>query len=154
MLFSVIFAFLLQVNTLIDVCPAFGIPVTGGGYDANWNEITLDSLAIQALVNLLAGNSFWLGYERGGFAPAYFESDPALTLTLYTADGGERWIDVTEHAGVYYVLAYAQTVAYAAAPARLRANAAAGALVGYAKFTLVSIFERRRRYSSIISHLS
>lgn len=40
------------------------------------------------------------------------------------------------------------------APARLRANAAAGALVGYAKFTLVSIFERRRRYSSIISHLS
>ncbi len=114
MLFAVVFAFLLQVTSpLINMCPQFLIPVTGNGYDANWNEVTLDSLAIQALLNLPAGNSFWLGYERGGFAPAYFESEPALTLTLYTADGGERWIDVTEHAGVYYVLAYAQTVAYA-----------------------------------------
>lgn len=111
MLFAFVFAFLLQVTTLADVCPAFGVPVTGGGYDGAFAEVTVTDTS--AILNLPAGNSFWLGYERGGFAPAYFESDPALTLTLWTADGGERWLDITEHAGVYYVLAYANTQAYA-----------------------------------------
>lgn len=100
--------------TLAAICPAFGVPVSGSGYDSAWNEYTLTADGIAAVLALDASRSFWVGYDHGGFTPAYFESEEnrALTLTLYTADGGERWVDITEHAGVYYVLPYAQTTAY------------------------------------------
>lgn len=99
------------VSTLLAICPAFGLPVSGVGYDAAFAEYVVTDAS--AIVNLPACDSFWIGYDAGGFAPAYFESEPALTLTLWMADGDERWLDVTEHAGVFYVLAYAQTEPYA-----------------------------------------
>ena len=73
----------------------------------------LPPLLVVLRLALDTSRSFWLGYDSGGFAAAYFDSDPALTLTLAAADGGERWLDITEHAGVYYVLPYAMTTAYA-----------------------------------------
>lgn len=109
-MFAILFALSLQLAT---VCPAFGVPVSGVGYDSAWHEYTLTADGIAAVLALDASRSFWVGYDHGGFAPAYFESEPALTLTLYTADDGERWIDITETGGVYYVLPYAQTEAYA-----------------------------------------
>lgn len=96
--------------TLAAVCPAFGAPVSGTGYDLPvWNEYTLNSLAIQALVNLPAGNSFWVGYENGGFA---WTNDvmPLLTLTFTMADGSERWFDVfwsAQTPDAYYALPFA-----------------------------------------------
>lgn len=108
-----VFAFLLQAQPLSTICPAFGVPVTGVGYDAAFTEYTVTPEAVAAILSLDTSRSFWLGYDHGGFDPVYFESEPALTLTLYTADGGERWLDVTEHAGVYYVLPYVTTTAYA-----------------------------------------
>lgn len=103
----------LLLATLLSICPAFGVPVTGVGYDAAFTEYTVTQTGIDALLSLDTSDSFWLGYDHGGFDPAYFDSEPALTLTLWTADGGERWVDITEHAGVYYVLPYATTTAYA-----------------------------------------
>ena len=103
----------LVLATLLSICPAFGVPVTGGGYDAAFTEYVVGAAGVDAILSLDTSRSFWLGYDSGGFAAAYFDSDPALTLTLTTADGGERWLDITEHAGVYYVLPYATTTAYA-----------------------------------------
>lgn len=103
----------LLIVTLLSICPQFGVPVTGVGYDAAFTEYTLTDAGIAALMALDTSDSFWIGYDHGGFDAAFMDADPALTLTLYTADGGERWIDITEHAGVYYVLPYATTTAYA-----------------------------------------
>ncbi len=107
---SILFAFLFQVTPLIDICPQFGVPVSGVGYDAAFTEYVVTDMS--AVVGLPAGDSFWIGYDNGGFAAPYFDSEPALTLTLYTADGGERWLDVTVADGVYYVLPYATTEPY------------------------------------------
>ncbi len=73
--------------TLAAICPAFGVPVSGSGYDSAWNEYTLTADGIAAVLALDASRSFWVGYDHGGFTPAYFESEEnrALTLTLYTA---------------------------------------------------------------------
>lgn len=106
-----IFALLWQLGTpLIAVCPAFGRPTSGTGYDtATWTEYELDAAAIQAVLNLNAARSFWVGYERGGFAWPDDVRD-ALHLTLYSADGGERWLDVLysdQTPGVYYALPFA-----------------------------------------------
>lgn len=112
----ILFAFLLQTYTPLSAvpnCAAFGVPVTGGGYDAAFTEYVVGAAGVDAILSLDTSRSFWLGYDSGGFAAAYFDSDPALTLTLTTADGGERWIDITVADGVYYVLPYAMTTAYA-----------------------------------------
>ena len=101
--------------TLAAVCPAFGVPVSGVGYDRAWNEYTLTESGIDALLNLDASQSFWVGYEHGGFAMPGDASD-VLRLTLTTADGGERWFDVLYSEatpGVYYALPFANTQAYA-----------------------------------------
>ena len=115
-MFAILFALILQVYiplSAVENCEAFGVPVSGVGYDSAWREYMLTADGIAAVLALDASRSFWVGYERGGFAPAYFESEPALTLTLYTVGGGERWVDITEAGGVYYVLPFANTVAYA-----------------------------------------
>lgn len=106
-----VFALLWQaVTPLAGVCPAFGVPTSGTGYDtATWTEYELDAAAIRAVLQLDASRSFWVGYERGGFAMPSDARD-ALRLTLTTADGGERWFDVLyspQTPGVYYALPFA-----------------------------------------------
>jgi hypothetical protein len=113
MVWLVTFGLLLQAG-LLDICPAFGVPDSGVGYDRAYVEYALDADAINALL-AIDGDSFWVGYERGGFAWAD-DVQPVLTVTLWMADGDERWIDVYGAAStpeVYYVLPYANTVAYA-----------------------------------------
>jgi hypothetical protein len=110
-------AFVLQVGytPLIDVCPQFGVPVAGTGYDADWNDYALDADAIQAVLNIDARRSFWVGYANGGFAWTN-DVSPALTLTFTMADGSERWFDVfwSEQApDAYYALPFANTAAFA-----------------------------------------
>lgn len=107
---SLPFALSLQLAT---VCPAFGVPVSGVGYDAAFAEVTVTDAGIAALMALDTSSSFWVGYDNGGFNVEFLEATPALTLTLYTADGRELWFDVFEHAGVYYALPFANVVAYA-----------------------------------------
>lgn len=92
-------------------CAAFA-PVSGGGYDAVFTEYTVTDAGIAALMALDTSSSFWVGYDNGGFNVEFLEATPALTLTLYTADGRELWFDVFEHAGVYYALPFAVTTAY------------------------------------------
>lgn len=82
-------AFVLQVGSvpLIHICPQFGVPVSGTGYDTDtWTDYTLGPQAIQAVLNIDARRSFWIGYENGGFA---WTNDvaPLLTLTFTMADG-------------------------------------------------------------------
>lgn len=111
----ILFAFLLQTYTPLSAvpnCAAFA-PVSGGGYDAAFTEYTLTDAGIAALMALDTSSSFWVGYDNGGFNVEFLEATPALTLTLYTADGRELWFDVFEHAGVYYALPFAMTTAYA-----------------------------------------
>lgn len=111
----ILFAFLLQTHTPLSAvpnCAAFA-PVSGVGYDAAWNEYTVTDAGIAALMALDTSDSFWIGYDHGGFDAAFMDADPALTLTLTTADGRELWFDVFEHAGVYYALPFATTTAYA-----------------------------------------
>lgn len=94
----------LQV-ALIDVCPAFGAPLGGEGYDDQWVEYVLDADAVDAVLNIDAGESFWIGYEAGGFDWPN-DVQPVLTLTF---DGGQ-WLDVfwsAQTPGVYYVLPFA-----------------------------------------------
>lgn len=79
--------------TIVDVCPQFGDIVAGGGYDAQFVEYALDVDTINALLSMPADESFWVGYENGGFEwPP--DVRPVLTLTLVGVDGDERWIDV------------------------------------------------------------
>lgn len=111
------FLLVLQLHTpLINVCPQFGVLVAGEGYDtATWTDYQLDAAAIQAVLNINAARSFWVGYENGGFAWAS-DVQPVLTLTFSAADGGERWLDVFWSArtpDAYYALPFANTVAYA-----------------------------------------
>lgn len=102
--------------TLAAICPAFGVPISGTGYDLPaLNEYTLTADGIDALLNLDASHSFWIGYAAGGFAMPSDAAD-VLRLTLTTADGGERWFDVLYSEatpGVYYALPFANTTAYA-----------------------------------------
>lgn len=112
----VTFGLLLQAQIgLLNICPAFGVPDSGIGYDRAYVEYVLDAQAIDALLDMDVSSSFWVGYERGGFAwPEDVEQ--VLTLTLWMANGEERWIDMYGAAStpdVYYVLPYANTVAYA-----------------------------------------
>lgn len=111
-MFAILFALSLQLAT---VCPAFGVPVSGSGYDSAWSEYTLTADGIAAVLALDASRSFWVGYDHGGFAmPA--DATDALRLTLTTADGGERWFDVLwseQTPDTYYALPFANTVAYA-----------------------------------------
>ena len=103
-------------SRLIDVCPQFGVPVSGTGYDSTtWTDYELDAQAIQAVLNINAERSFWVGYENGGFA---WVNDvmPELTLTLTMADGSERWLDVfwsEQTPNNYYVLPFADPIPYA-----------------------------------------
>lgn len=113
----VVFALLLQLHTpLIGACPAFGVPTSGTGYDTEtWTDYTLSPQDIQAVLNIDADRSFWVGYENGGFA---WTNDvaPLLTLTFTMADGSERWFDVfwsERTPGTYYALPFANTLAYA-----------------------------------------
>lgn len=111
----ILFAFLLQTYTPLSAvpnCAAFA-PVSGGGYDHTWTEYAVTDAGIAALLALDTSSSFWVGYDHGGFNVEFLEADPALTLTLYTADGRELWFDVFEHAGVFYALPFANVVAYA-----------------------------------------
>ena len=107
----VVFALLLHLHQpLLDICPAFGVPTSGTGYDTEtWTEYELDAVAIRAVLQLDASRSFWVGYAAGGFA---WPDDvrPALTLTLTMADGGERWVDVywsPQTPELYYMLPFA-----------------------------------------------
>ncbi len=107
----VVFAWLWQIITpLSAACPAFGVPTSGVGYDtATWTDYTLGPQAIQAMLNINADRSFWVGYENGGFAWPD-DVQPALTLTFTLADGGERWVDVywsPQTPDVYYMLPFA-----------------------------------------------
>ncbi len=103
---------------LIGVCPQFGVPVSGTGYDTEtWTDYDLDAQAIQAVLNIKADHSFWVGYANGGFA---WTSDvmPALTLTFTMADGSERWLDVfwsEQTPDAYYALPFANVIPYAEA---------------------------------------
>jgi len=112
-----LFALLWQLHTpLINICPAFGVPISGTGYDtATWTVYELDAAAIRAVLQLDASRSFWVGYAAGGFAwPA--DVRPALTLTLTMADGGERWVDVywsEQTPDAYYALPSANPTPYA-----------------------------------------
>lgn len=111
-------AIVLQVGStpLIAVCPQFGTPVSGTGYDTrDWTDYTLDAQAIQAVLNINADHSFWVGYANGGFA---WTNDvmPALTLTFTMADGSERWLDVfwsEQTPDAYYALPFANPTPYA-----------------------------------------
>lgn len=106
----------LQQVRLIDACPDFRGPIAGSGYDTDtWTDYELDAQAIQAVLNINADRSFWVGYAAGGFA---WTDDvmPVLTLTFVMEDGGERWFDVfwsaqTPHA--YYALPFANPTPYA-----------------------------------------
>ncbi len=111
----VMFVAIFSHMPLINVCPQFEVPVLGEGYDSEWNEYVLDAAAIQAVLNIDAGRSFWVGYEHGGFAWTN-DVEPVLTLTLYLEDGEERWLDIfwsEQTPEDYYALPFANTVAYA-----------------------------------------
>ena len=101
---------------MIAICPQFGVPVTGSGYDTDtWTDYQLDAEAIQAVLNINADRSFWVGYENGGFAWAH-DVAPLLTLTFTAEDGSERWFDVfwsDETPDSYYALPFVNTAAYA-----------------------------------------
>lgn len=143
-LFSVLFAFLLQVTPLAAVCPQFGVPVSGTGYDRAWNEYTLDAADIQAVLNFDASRSFWVGYDAGGFAMPDDAAD-VLNLTLYTADGGERWFDVLyspQTPAVYYALPFANTQAYADAQGQ-----------HYGTHPCAAILMTRAEYAALIAAL-
>ena len=111
-------AFALQIGSvpLIHICPQFGVPVSGTGYDTDtWTDYTLGPQAIQAVLNIDARRSFWIGYENGGFA---WTNDvaPLLTLTFTMADGAERWFDVfwsEQTPDAYYALPFANPTPYA-----------------------------------------
>ncbi len=111
-------AIVLQVGStpLINVCPQFGTPVSGTGYDTrDWTDYELDAQAIQSVLNINADHSFWVGYENGGFA---WTNDvmPVLTLTFAMADGSERWLDVfwsEQTPDTYYALPFANPTPYA-----------------------------------------
>lgn len=117
-MFALLLALLLMTadSHLIDVCPQFGVPITGTGYDSTtWTDYELDAQAIQAVLNINAERSFWVGYENGGFA---WTDDvmPELTLTFTMADGSERWLDVLwseQTPDAYYALPFANTTHYA-----------------------------------------
>lgn len=110
------FVLLLQVMTtpLIEVCPAFGVPIGGNGYDRAGVDYALDSEAINVIL-AIDGDSFWIGYENGGFDWPD-DVQPELTLTLDMADGDQRWVDVywsKQTPEVYYVLPYVTIEPYA-----------------------------------------
>lgn len=119
-LFAPVVAFLVLLQTavtpFINVCPQFGVPVAGQGYDTTtWTDYSLDTKAIQAVLNINAERSFWVGYENGGFA---WTNDvmPELTLTFTMVDGSERWLDVfwsEQTPDAYYALPFANTTPYA-----------------------------------------
>ena len=113
----VVFALLLHLHQpLLDICPAFGVPTSGTGYDTEtWTEYELDAVAIRAVLQLDASRSFWVGYAAGGFA---WPDDvmPELTLTFEMADGSERWFDVfwsEQTPDTYYALPFANPTPYA-----------------------------------------
>jgi hypothetical protein len=116
MLLSVLALVLSLTTPLINICPQFGIPVSGTGYDTEtWTDYTLDFQAIQAVLNINSERSFWVGYENGGFA---WVNDvmPLLTLTFIAEDGSERWLDIfwsEQTPDTYYVLPFANVVPYA-----------------------------------------
>jgi len=110
---------LLQLQTpfrqLIDVCPAFGIPVSGGGYDRAYIDYGLDADAIDAVLRMPAGDSFWVGYDNGRFNWPQ-DVQPVLTLTFAMQDGESRWLDVFWSArtpDVYYALPFVTVEPYA-----------------------------------------
>jgi hypothetical protein len=111
-------AFVLQIGStpLINICPQFGTPVTGTGYDTDtWTDYQLGAEAIQAVLNINATRSFWVGYENGGFAWAH-DVAPLLTLTFEMTDGSERWFDVfwsEQTPDAYYALPFANPTPYA-----------------------------------------
>lgn len=116
-LIALVTALVLQTSsTLIGVCPSFGVPVNGTGYDTTtWTDYELDAEDIRTIINLQAGPSFWVGYENGGFA---WTNDvmPELTLTFTASDGTERWLDVfwsEQTPDVYYVLPFSNPTPYA-----------------------------------------
>jgi len=105
----------LQTPILIDVCPAFGVPVSGSGYDRTFVDYALDAEAINAVLSIDASDSFWVGYENGGFDWPQ-DVQPVLQLTLMMADGAERWLDVwwsEQTPEVYYALPFVTVEAYA-----------------------------------------
>ena len=111
----ILFALLLQTYTPLSAipnCAAFA-PVSGSGYDSAWTEYAVTDAGIAAIMALDTSRSFWVGYDNGGFDAAFMDADPALTLTLTTADGREQWFDVYAGDGVYYALPFAVTEAYA-----------------------------------------
>ena len=101
---------------MIHICPQFGVPISGMGYDTEtWRDYTLSDQAIQAVLNVNADRSFWVGYENGGFA---WTNDvmPELTLTFEMADGSLRWFDVfwsEQTPTTYYALPFANPTPYA-----------------------------------------
>lgn len=137
-----VFALLWQLHApLLDVCPAFGVPTSGTGYDtATWTDYTLDAAAIRAVL-AIDGESFWVGYERGGFA---WPDDVEVALTL-TFDGGQ-WLDVywsAQTPNVYYALPFADP-----AP-RADANGA-----HYGTHPCAAILMTERDYAALIAALN
>lgn len=115
-MFALLLALFLTTAGIHDVCPQFGVPVTGTGYDTQtWTDYRLDEQGIEAVLNIDTSRSFWVGYENGGFA---WTDDvlPVLTLTFEMEDGDERWLDVfwsEQTPEIYYVLPFANTTPYA-----------------------------------------
>jgi len=114
--FFIALALQVTFTPLIAICPQFGTPVAGTGYDTEtWTDYQLSPEAIQTVLNVNADRSFWVGYENGGFA---WTNDvaPLLTLTFMMADGSERWFDVfwsEQTPDAYYALPFANPTPYA-----------------------------------------
>ncbi len=124
MLLPFVFAFLLQAQPLSTICPAFGVPVTGGGYDFAGGVLTeyvFDADAIAAVVEMIQSvdetNTFFLGYDAGGWSDSYkYNSDPVLEATLWLADGSERQLAIRwspDTPTTYYVTPYSTVEPYA-----------------------------------------
>lgn len=111
-----IFAYLLagqlvqQPIPMTNVCTDFGTPTSGTGYLAGaWADFPVDDAGIQAILNVNAERTFWVGYDAGGFAWPTEDVHPILTVTLWLEDGSERWFEVywsEQTPDRYYALPY------------------------------------------------
>lgn len=97
------------------ICPLFGTPVSGEGYDHHGELFIVTPEVGRYLSTLDTSNDFWVGYENGGFDRP---SDETLELiaTMYLSTGEERQIEITYSPTMtdrYYVYAFRDTSSYA-----------------------------------------
>lgn len=79
-----------QGVTVADVCSRFGLPAVGEGYGSGhlW---TYTQAAGRRLLALPADDSFWIGYDKGGWSADYWDATmTTLVLWMYHQDGSER----------------------------------------------------------------